>query len=300
MEVELSETYLGLFKALASPVRIKIIQILARQPMNINELSQRLGLSKSIVSMHIQKLNAAGIISVASRPAKNGRQKISELSVNYIGIKLSDSFERAFSHYDVEMPVGHFTNCAVTPTCGLATKQDYIGNLDDPQYFMDPHRVEASILWFSSGFIEYKVPNFLKATQKLQQIDISMEISSEFPFANNNWPSDISFVLNNTDLGIWESPGDYNDRRGKLNPSWWTNNMNQYGLLKTLEITQQGTFMNGDKISEVTVKNFIRQSEYWNLTFKVEKTADHPGGLTIFGKDFGNHPQGIKFKFYYE
>jgi len=299
MEIDLNEKNLSVFKALASPVRIKIINLLSHKAMNINDLSKKLGLSKSIVSMHVTKLADANIISITRKAGKNGQQKISELRVNYIGINLPNNISNAFSHYDVEMPVGHFTNCHVEPTCGLATDHDYIGNLDDPQYFMDPQRVEANILWFSSGFVEYKVPNFLKATQKIQQIDISMEIGSEFPFANNNWPSDISFILNNTELGTWESPGDYNDIRGKLNPAWWPDNMNQYGLLKRLEITEQGTFMNGDKISDVTVQNFIKQSEYWDLVFKVKQTAEHPGGLTIFGKSFGNQPQDINFKFYY-
>ena len=34
-----------------------------------------------------------------------------------------------------------------------------------------------------------------------------MEVSSEFPFSNNNWPSDITFSLNGVELGTWTSPG---------------------------------------------------------------------------------------------
>ena len=75
----------------------------------------------------------------------------------------------------------------------------------------------------------------------------------EAPGVNSNWPSDISFYLNDTLLGIWTSPGDYGDVRGMFTPEWWPAKWNQYGLLKLLVINRKGTFIDGLKISDVTI-----------------------------------------------
>ncbi len=56
--------------------------------------------------------------------------------------------------------------------------------------------MDARILWFTSGFVEYQSPNFLNAEDTLEMLEVSVEISSEFPFSNDNWPSDITFSLN--------------------------------------------------------------------------------------------------------
>ena len=103
--------------------------------------------------------------------------------------------ERVKNHEYI-VPIGHYTDFEVTPTCGLATPEKVIGYFDDTRYFLDPHRVDAKILWFTQGFIEYKLPNYLLATQEPNELEISMEISSEAPGANKNWPSDISFIIN--------------------------------------------------------------------------------------------------------
>src|SRR5699024_8894480 len=135
---------------------------------------------------------------------------------------------------------------------------------DEPRFFMDSRRMNANILWFTSGYVEYKTPNLLKAADTLHQIDISMELSSEFPFSNDVWPSDVTFWLNDIKLGIWTSPGDFADTRGKLNPDYWPDNLNQYGLLKTIRITKHGTYIDGDLLSDITVDDIHQGLEVWN------------------------------------
>jgi predicted transcriptional regulator len=94
------------------------------------------------------------------------------------------------------MPVGHYTSFDVHPICGLATREKLIGQFDDPRYFLDPERVNAAILWFGQGFVEYKTPNYLLPSQQPEELEISFEIASEAPGANDQWPSDIRFYLN--------------------------------------------------------------------------------------------------------
>ena len=84
-----------------------------------------------------------------------------------------------------------------------------------------PERFQAGILWFTSGYVEYNLPNHLLPGQTLTELQISFEISSEYPGFNKDYPSDIHFSLNQTPLGVWVSPGDYGDRKGHISPAWW-------------------------------------------------------------------------------
>lgn len=299
MQLGIDESSLIVYQALASDVRIKIIQMLSKNKMNIKEIAEELQISSPIVTKHIQKLEDAGIIKTERIPGKSGRQKISILKVDHIEINFPKKIYHSFESHEISVPIGHYTNFDLKPTCGLATADDFIGPVDDPKYFMDPQRMNAEILWFTQGFIDYTIPNFLNPDEKLQQYEISFEISSEFPFANDVWPSDITFFLNDIELGTWTSPGDFADTRGQLTPDWWPNNLNQYGLLKTIRITNHGTYMDGDPISNISIHDLNTICDRWTFRVEVKEDAENVGGATIFGKKFGNHAQDILFRLYY-
>ena len=172
--------------------------------------------------------------------------------------------------------------------------------MDDPRYFEHPDRYNAEILWFTNGYVEYVIPNFIPNLQKITQISITMELSSEAPGINSDWPSDIEFYLNDTLLGSWMSPGDFGDVKGMFTPAWWPKNWNQYGLLKLLVINKKGTFVDGLKISDVTIDQFnldYRSSIRFKLA--VDENSKHKGGLTLFGKSFGNYSQDVNVSISY-
>lgn len=196
MQLEINNDYLKVYEALASSVRIKIIQLLSKNKLSIKELAQALGLSSAIVTMHIRKLEEAEII----KTEKVGQSKISSLKVDHINIHFPEKIFNAFGIRENDIPVGHYTDYRVEPTCGLATSNEFIGLVDQPKFFMDSKRMDAQILWFAQGYVEYQTPNYLSSEDKLEMMEISMEISSEFPFANDNWPSDITFTLNGIEL----------------------------------------------------------------------------------------------------
>ena len=54
--------WLPLYEALASDVRLKILELLAEEEMNVKELAHMLELSSAIVTMHVKKLEAGGLI----------------------------------------------------------------------------------------------------------------------------------------------------------------------------------------------------------------------------------------------
>ncbi|CAM3277006.1 MULTISPECIES: ArsR/SmtB family transcription factor [Saccharibacillus] len=299
MQLEIDHSSLVVYEALASDVRIKIIQLLSKNKMNIKELAAELKISSPIVIKHIKKLEDAGIIKTEKVPGKSGLQKLSILKVDHIEINFPKKIFHSFDSYETSVPVGHYTDFDLKPTCGLASDKDFIGPVDEPKYFMDPKRMDAEILWFTQGFVQYNVANFLKKEEKLQQFEISMELSSEFPFSNDVWPSDLTFTLNGIELGTWTSPGDFADTRGKLTPDWWPHNLNQYGLLKTIRITGHGTYVDGDPMSDVSIADLDTSCDRWTLRIEVKEDAKNVGGATIFGKKFGNHNQDILFKMYY-
>lgn len=299
MKINISKEYLPIYSALDSEVRINIIQLLAKNKMNVKELAKALNLSNSIITMHINKLELAGIIITEKLPGKSGIQRVSSLSMDNLEIIFPQKEDTAYLFYEANIPLGQFTDYKVYPTCGMADKNGFIGKLDDPKYFMDSTRINAQIIWFSKGFLEYKATNYLNENETLHGIELSMELSSEFPLTNEDWPSDITFSLNDSELGTWTSSGDFSDRRGENNPDWWPDDINQYGFLKTILINHEGTFIDGNKISNVTIHQFQDNSQNWTIRFEVKPDAKNIGGLTIFGEEFGDFSQNIKLKTYY-
>ncbi|WEG11090.1 helix-turn-helix domain-containing protein [Pullulanibacillus sp. KACC 23026] len=299
MKLDISDHSLPVYEALASSVRITIIQLLSKNSMNIKELAEALNLSSAIMTKHVKKLENAGLVRSEMIPGKGGLQKKCLLNEDYIEIIFPTKKAEEREFMDQEVSVGHFTDFQINPTCGLATQEKIIGEFDEPRYFLDPERVNAKILWFGHGYVEYKIANFLHSKHKAEELDISMEISSEAPFTNDNWPSDITFYLNNVELGKWTSPGDFGDQRGKYTPSWWPSVINQYGLLKHLRVNEKGTFMDGNWLSDVTIKDIHIENKQWTFRISVEQDSVHVGGVTLFGKGFGNYNQDLLFRLYY-
>ena len=293
---------LEVFKALGSELRINIIKLLQENhEMNMNELATSLGITNGALTSHIKKLEESGIIQVMTERGGHGNQKICKVAVDKIVVDVeSEETEEDQNIYNTEVKVGHYSDYNVYPTCGLATSKAIVGEVDDPRYFSHPDRINAGILWFTKGYIEYMIPNLLPSATKIDQITVSLEISSEAPGINNDWPSDISIFLNDVKIGTWTSPGDYGDVQGIFTPDWWFPNWNQYGLLKMIVINKKGTFVDGLKISNVTINQFnLDYKSTVRFKFEIEEDAKNIGGITIFGSEFGNYNQDIKVRIAY-
>ncbi|OPA80506.1 transcriptional regulator [Paenibacillus selenitireducens] len=299
MDIDVSEKYLPVFEALASKVRIQIIHILNEKSMNIKELAEALNLSSAIMTMHIRKLEKSGIVHCEMVPSKGAARKMCSLHLDEIRIEFPTQQKKTRESHITEVSIGLYTDFEIVPTCGICTRENVIGVFDDPRYFLDPERVNAKILWFGKGFVEYKIPNYLLASEMPNELEISLELGSEAPFANSNWPSDITFFLNDVNLGTWTSPGDFAGSKGKLNPDWWFEVVNQYGLLKRLRVTEDGTFMDGLQLSDVKLKDLNLRQQQWRFRIAVLDDAEHIGGVTLFGSGFGNYNQDILFKLFY-
>ena len=288
-------------KAMASPIRASIVeQLTIRKQMNIQDLARTLGVTSGALTSHIKLLSEAGIIDIQNANGTKGIQKLCSLKNQRFMLYLA-SDKKISDSYETEIPVGSYSAYEVRPTCGLATSEHIIGHFDNPVFFDDPERIFANIIWFYSGYLEYNIPNYLESNQKLTEIRISQEISSEAPGICENWPSDIHFSINGVSIGTWTSPGDFGLHRGIYSPSWWQDGYNQYGLLKTLHINSEGCFIDDEKISDHTLNDFnIQKGRSFKYRIGVPETAENVGGLTIFGKNFGNYNQNIKVTLIYE
>jgi predicted transcriptional regulator len=95
-------------------------------------------------------------------------------------------------------------------------------------------------------------------------------------------------------VGTWTSPGDYGGQRGVFTPAWWKLKGSQHGKLKSVRVTNEGTFIDGLKMSPLTLKD-LDLGAHRSIRFRicVKDTARHPGGVNIFGRGFGNYDQDI-------
>jgi predicted transcriptional regulator len=284
-------------KGLASPVRARILKLLhERGRLNVNEISHELRLPQSTVATNVQVLERAGLIGTETINARKGQQKICTARYNEILIRFETEARRRDNDLvEVSMPLGLFTSAEVSVPCGLCSTTGIIGLLDVPDSFLDPSRVQAALAWFGRGHVEYKFPNNAKLLgSSVEMIEFSMELSSEVPGTNLNWPSDITLWINDVQTGTWTSPGDYGDKRGVYTPAWWKLKGSQYGKLKTWRIASSGTFVDGVRLSEVTIDD-VQLSQHHSIRMRIgiDERADHPGGVNIFGKGFCNYDQDI-------
>lgn len=287
------------FNALASEVRLKIIHLLAKEDLNIKELAERVGVSSPIMLKHVQILENAGIITSRLVNRDGSTCRICTLVFAEYRLMIEARRRDLPMVRSISVPVGHY--CAINgkPTCGLATEKGVIGVFDDPNVFWTPERVDTQLLWFTQGNVEYRIPNCSSPNQTLVEVEISFEIASEAPDFADNWPSDIGFFFNGSKLFTWTSPGDYGAKRGIFTPEWWPSN--QYGLLKVVHINAEGVFMDDKKMSGITLEQLIsKQEAFWSIGFEVAEDAKNVGGLSLFGKKFGNYAQDILVRVFYE
>lgn len=284
-------------KAAAAPVRVQILKLLHKADgLNVNEIAQRLNLPQSTVSAGVTVLEEAGLLRTETRKARKGSQKICYATCDELVVSFREEERPAVSnHITVAMPLGLYTQSSVTGPCGICSPDGIIGLLDVPDTFMDPDRMKAALLWFTSGFVEYQFPNNAKIQgRRVEEVEFTMEVSSEVPGTHTNWPSDITLSVNGTEIGVWTSPGDFGDKRGKLTPDWWKLSGSQYGMLKSWRIAENGTYVDGTRISDVTLADLdLETHRSIRLRIEVKAEARHPGGLNIFGRGFGNYDQDI-------
>ncbi len=284
-------------QALSSPMRRKILQLLRKGSYTINEISCIFNQPLSTISFHIGLLKKAQLINLSATRGIHGSAKVVSRRYDRVVYDMDDMSGNAdaeMKSVSLEIPIGLYTDCMAKNICGIASEKEIIGVDDMPSTFYLPQRVDAGILWFSEGFVEYCIPNYFLYGHRAQILNFSLELCSEAPNFNMDWPSDITFWINGKEICTYTSKGDFGDRRGYLTPSWWSSFSTQYGLLKTFKVDGYGVYIDENKVSDFPIDDLkLESGTHFTLRIGIKDDAKNKGGLNIFGKTFGDYAQDI-------
>lgn len=289
-------------KALASPIRARMIALLDVRAMNVGELAEALGIPVSTAALNVRQLESAGLIASEIQPGVRGAMKLCVRRVDSVSVRLIPDAQGASGALTLNMPIGGYSAArGIEPECGIVSEHAWIGESNAPRTFYHPDRFRAQMLWFRAGELEYRFSLGEVQPAQVKWLEFSMELCSNAPMYRESWRSDIVLSVNGRDLGTWVSPGDYGGRRGRLNPSWWSDTASQFGLLKTWRIDESGCLLDGERLSDVTLRDLaLTRSDYLSLRLGVRREAEHVGGLNLFGEKFGDYAQGIVMRVGYD
>lgn len=289
-------------KALSSEVRIKILKLLCKYELNINEIAEKLKIPTSSAAVHVKALEEAELIGTKLLPGIRGSKKLCYKGVEKLQIILFSEEDLRQQTEVIKMPIGNFVDYHVVPTCGIVSENGLIDEEDEPRCFYNPNRHEAQLLWFGdAGYVEYRFPNTILKTKVAKAIEISAELCSETHEYDLDWRSDITMWMNGVEIGTWECPSDFGGRRGKRNPSWWPDKNSQYGKLKTWRVTEEGSFLDGILSNPATIHEYqLEKQDFISIRIGVKEDAKYKGGVNLFGECFGDHGQNIVLKIMYD
>lgn len=296
------DTIIKICKALSVKERLDIIKLLRTKSMSVVEIANKLSIAVSSVAFHIKALEDADLILTEVKPGMRGSMRLCSHNIEKIEMELSSEYiKEKEQNISMSMPIGLFYDFKVYPTCGMADEEGIIGAYDSPKGFYDPKKINAQLIWFHKGFIEYRFPNKDLSDIEIKTISFTLELCSEAPGYMEEWPSDISVIVNKKLIGIYHSHGDYGERRGLLTPSNWSSYSTQYGILTTFSVNKNGCFINGSLFdNSINIDDLnINDEEYISFIIEVNENAKHVGGVNIFGSKFGDYPQDIIMRAYY-
>ncbi len=289
--------------ALGAKTRRKILALLQKNSYTVQEIAEALNMSVSNISFHVKLLQEAGFVNVTHNYSKRGNEKIIALEKHCFEIYFTDEDapDAAQKSFHTELPAGSFSLSDITAPCGIADAEgNLLGGESLPDAFYSYRRIRGEIVWFTDGYLEYHLPNAVK-NKVLDCIQFSLEVCSECANYNNSFKSDITFWLNGKEVCTYTSPGDFGGRRGLYTPKSWPANSTQFGMLVQVRIDENGVWLNHQKAGSAVVDDFAFLTREKCLRFRlgVKQDAKYAGGLNLFGKNFGDYPQGIRISLDY-
>ena len=299
INLEEEKELMALGKALSSEIRQKILGLLQEGPLCVNEIAEFLNIPASSAALHVRVLEEAELIRTELKPGIRGSMKLCIRQETSVVLDLQKKSKEQREEV-ISMPVGNYVDYKITPTCGMVNEEEYIDGEDEPRCFYDPRRTTAKLVWFSSGYLEYRFPNAGMQKEPVKSLDFSAELCSETADYNLDCPSDITLWINGIEAGTWTCPSDFGGRRGKLNPDWWEDKNSQYGNLKNWHIDETGTYLDGLQVSGRGIEAYaLAEGPYVSVRIGIKEDAEHVGGVNIFGNCFGDYPQDLVMRLKY-
>ena len=299
INLEEEKELMALGKALSSEIRLKILGLLQEGPLCVNEIAEFLNIPASSAALHVRVLEEAELIRTELKPGIRGSMKLCIRQETSVVLDLQKKSKEQREEV-ISMPVGNYVDYKITPTCGMVNEEEYIDGEDEPRCFYDPRRTTAKLVWFSSGYLEYRFPNAGMQKEPVKSLDFSAELCSETADYNLDCPSDITLWINGIEAGTWTCPSDFGGRRGKLNPDWWEDKNSQYGNLKNWHIDETGTYLDGLQVSGRGIEAYaLAEGPYVSVRIGIKEDAEHVGGVNIFRNCFGDYPQDLVMRLKY-
>ena len=201
----------------------------------------------------------------------------------------------------IDIPLGSYSSFDIYPPCLVATETNIINPVDNVISFNSIEKTKTQLISFTKGKLEYTLINKLYKQNKVVEISFTQELCSECPNYNNNWKSNITFWINGIEIGTFLSLGDYGGRHGRYSPSWWSENASNYGTLVKVNVDKTGSYINGEKISNITIDD-LKINKQPTITYElgVKDNSKYVGGVNIFGEKFGDFNQNITAIITYE
>lgn len=291
-------------RALSSPIRIEILRLLNKKPMLASEISEELCIQVSSALVHLKILKDAELINVET--SKKGKRTINWYSYAVpkliIMTRVNPEPQKDKAPVIYSINIGDFIDAEFSPSCGFASESQQL-NESSPHTMFSPEKRNAQIIWNKhAGYLTYAIPNEYADSKKLKSISFSMELCAETNGYNNDYPSDITFYINDVELCTWTCPGDFGDRYGTFTPPWWFIESTKYGLLTTVGVQNDGVYLNQMLVNKHVKLTDLNLKSGNKTTFKicVKENAKYCGGFNIFGEKFGDYNQAIVFTALYE
>lgn len=286
------ERIFGIACALAHPLRLTILEQLLTQPRSITEIAKINKITNSTAIFHLKLMEKAQLVFSRCQPNKKGKTLIFYINFSEIGISTQPKAQSDIHIFTQSAGVGEYVEACFSKYLRIATSDNIIV-LEHNDAFHSC-RFDAQLLCTDGGKFTYAFSNAFAKENTVRRIEFSLELCSESPYFRNDWKSEISFDVNGTEILTYISPGDFGDRRGKLNPPWWANKYTQYGQLVRIAIDREGVWLNGNLSNAITL-DCLQLEKSNRLTFSVytKDDAKYAGGFNLFGKKFGNFEQDI-------
>ena len=288
--------------ALSSPVRVKIMRLLAEKSKSVGEIAEEMDIPMSTAALAVQVLQKAGLIITKTQPGTRGTLKLCSRKLDKVSINLAPPDDTPRQSISFSMPIGGFSSAeGIQPTCGLASVNNLIGVMDLPSVFYMTSRFSAQLIWFQQGFLEYRFSIESLEYSAIEWLELSFEACSEAPKYRDPWKSDIAVEINHKRLGIWTSPCDCGGRRGLLTPEWWSETSTQFGFLKIWRVDHDGSYLDNQRISDLTLEDLQMESQdFIGVRIGVPEDAEYVGGLNLFGEQFGDYAQNLVLRIGYK
>lgn len=286
-------------QALSSPTRLQILLLLNRKPYLMSEISAELHIQPSSAAFHLKMLEETGLVNVEYSTKHKGTLKYYSYGTRDLLLRLRprEGLKDIFEPFTASISIGDYVDAKFSKVFGFASDRKLLA-LNDNKLTFAAERHKIQILWNRyHGYVTYALPNAFTEKAPIKSISFSMEICSETNGYNHDYPSDITFWVNDVELCTWTCPGDFGDKYGTFTPSWWYPESTKYGLLTNITVKDNGVYLNNKLINKNTTLEQLNLSAGDRLHFRigVKENAEHCGGFNLFGEKFGNFNQNIQF-----